>query len=200
MTVETRDHPLPIPELRRAAAASPSAAAHLRLGTALIKAGVVREAERELRAALELDPRCAGAWVNLGGILLARWDFAASIEANQRAAALEPSLAIAHHDQAIGHLQLGDAEAAIGCLTRVVELEPGNAAAFFHLGVSLQALGRTAESRLCAAYAAELGYRASPASLEALERAAAAAGRQARSSNCTAPTRKEDSNGAAQGR
>jgi len=201
MTTETREHPETIAELRRTVAGSPSAATHLRLGTALIKAGAAREAERELRAALELDPRCAGAWVNLGGLLLARWDFAASIEANRCAADLDPTLAIAHFDQAIGHLHLGDAASAVGCLAKVVELEPRHGAAFFHLGASLQALGRAAESRLCVAYAIELGYRPSPAALDALERAAAVAVAQAQSSECTpTTTRKENCNGTAHGR
>ena len=53
--------------------APPTAVAHLRLGTALLHENAPLEAERELRAAVALDPRCAGAWVNLGGILFARW-------------------------------------------------------------------------------------------------------------------------------
>lgn len=154
--------------------ASP-AAAHLAQGTALLKAGSVREAERELRRAIELDAGCAGAWVNLGGIHFSRWEYAASVEANHRAAEAEPALAIAHFNEALGHLQLGEAERAVASLTRVVELEPGNGGAFHHLAIALYALGRPAEARLCVAYAKELGYRPNELSRAALEHAEAAA-------------------------
>jgi tetratricopeptide (TPR) repeat protein len=164
-----------IPELRRALAESPpTALAHARLGTALLKAGAASEAERELRAALELDPKFAGAWVNLGGILLARWEFAAAIEANRQAAAAQPTLALAHFNQAIGHLHLGEPEKVVDCLNRVIELEPQNGAAFYHLGIALYALERAPEAQVCVAYARELGYRPNAASAEALEQAAAA--------------------------
>lgn len=148
---------------------------HLARGTALLKAGSAREAEHELRRAVELDPRCAGAWVNLGGIHFSRWEWGAAVEANRRAAAADPALAIAHFNQALGHLQLGDAARAAECLGRTVELEPGNGAAYHHLAIALYALGRAPEARVCAAYAQELGYRPNDVSKEALGRAAAAA-------------------------
>ncbi len=165
-----------IAELRRALAESPpTAEAHLRLGTALLKAGDAHEAERELRAAIDLDPKCAGAWVNLGGILLCRWDYGAAVEANRKAAAADPTLALAEFNQAIGHLHLGEPEKVIERLSRVLELEPQNGAAYYHLGIALYALGRALEARLCVAYAGELGYRPTPVSAEALASASAAA-------------------------
>ncbi len=164
-----------IRELRRALADfPPTADAHVRLGTALLKAGETREAERELRKAIDLDPKCAAAWVNLGGILQSRWDFGAAVEANRRAAAADPTLAMAHFNQALGHLHLGEPEKVVACLSRVVELEPQHGAAYHHLGIALYALGREQEAQVCAAYAAELGYRPTRTSAEALERAAAA--------------------------
>lgn len=144
----------------------------LRRGTALLKAGDVSGAERELRAALALDPGCAGAWVNLGGILLARWEFRAAIDANRRAAEADPALGLAHFNQAVGHLHLGEAEEALRCLNRAVELDPQSGAAWYHLGIVLRALQQPLEARLCTAYAGELGYRPPRASVEALESAA----------------------------
>jgi tetratricopeptide (TPR) repeat protein len=161
-----------------ALAASPPAAGALervRLGTALLRAGFTSQAERELRNAVELDPGCAGAWVNLGGILFARWEYGAAVEANRRAVAADPTLAIAHFNQGLGHLQLGEAARAVECLEQAVGLEPGNGAAYHHLAIALYALARPAEARLCAEYAKELGYQPSRISAEALERAAAAA-------------------------
>jgi tetratricopeptide (TPR) repeat protein len=122
-----------------------------------------------------LDPGCAGAWVNLGGIHFARWEYAAAIEANRRAIEAEPALALAHFNEALGHLQLGEPDRAVECLGRVVALEPGHGAAYHHLAIALHAVGEPLEAELCAAYARELGYRASPVSLEALQRAEAAA-------------------------
>jgi Flp pilus assembly protein TadD len=162
-----------IEALRTAIATSPSADAHARLGAALLGAGRTRDAERELRAAIALDPRCARAWVNLGGILYARWEFGASVAANRAAAAAEPDLALAHFNQGIGHLQLGEAEQAVSCLSRAIELEPQNGGAYHHLAIALFATRRTVEARLCAAYARELGYRPTRESAEALDRAAA---------------------------
>jgi tetratricopeptide (TPR) repeat protein len=113
--------------------------------------------------------------VNLGGILFSRWEYAAAVEANRRAAAADPTLAIAHFNQALGHLQLGEAARAAECLEKAVGLEPGNGAAYHHLAIALYALARPVEARLCAEYAKELGYLPSRLSAEALERAAEAA-------------------------
>ncbi len=153
----------------------PTAAGHARLGTELLKAGFARQAERELRSAVELDPACAGAWVNLGGIHFSRWEYRECVEANRRAVAADPRLAIAHFNQALGHMQLGEAEPAVECLGRAVELEPENGAAYHHLAIALYALGRSDEARVCAAYSEELGYRPDRLSMEALQRAARAA-------------------------
>ena len=161
-----------IVNLRQAVQGAPTAEAHARLGKALLDAGQVREAERELRAAIALDHRCASAWVNLGGILFARWEFGAAAAANRAAAAAEPGLAIAHLNQGICHLHVDEPHQAVDCLTRAIELEPGNGGAYHHLAVALHAVGRPIEGRLCAAYARELGYRPTRESAEALARAA----------------------------
>jgi tetratricopeptide (TPR) repeat protein len=164
-----------IPDLRRALASAPTAEGHARLGTALLKAGNTREAERELRAALELDPKFAGAWVNLGGILLARWEFAAAIEANRKAAEAEPALALAHFNQAICHLHLGEPQNAVDCLSKAIEVEPRHGAAYYHLAIALYALDRPVEAQACVAFSQELGFRPSPVSAEALQQAEEAA-------------------------
>jgi Flp pilus assembly protein TadD len=165
-----------IDELRgELSAAPPTAQGRVRLGTALLRAGFTSQAERELRSAIELDPACAGAWVNLGGILFSRWEYRAAVEANRNAATADPGLAIAHYNQGLGHLQLGEAEHAVACLGRAVEVEPENGAAYHHLAIALHALQRPLEASVCAEYAKELGYVASRVSVEALEQAAAAA-------------------------
>jgi tetratricopeptide (TPR) repeat protein len=174
----------PIPALRQAMLdAPPTAEGHLRLGTALLATGAAREAERELRAAVDLDPKCAGAWVNLGGLLFSRWEFGPAIEANRSAIAADPTLVIAHFNEALGHLQLGAPEQALACLSRAVELEPGNGAAYYHLGIALHALERHPEAQVCVAYADELGFRPNAVSAEALKNAAAGDGASATKSH-----------------
>ncbi len=145
---------------------------HFAEGTKLLKIGNARAAERELRAAVAEDERCAAAWVNLGGLLMSRWDFRGSIEANRRAALIDPNLAMAHFNEALGHIQLGDAKAARPCLERAVELQPRHGASWFYLGSVLRALGEQLESQVCIAYAAELGYTA-PLSTEGARNGAA---------------------------
>ena len=150
---------------------------HFTAGTKLLKSGNARDAERELRAAVAEDERCAGAWVNLGGLLMTRWDFRGSIEANRRAAQIDPKLAMAHFNEALGHIQLGDAKSARPCLERAVDLEPRNAAAWFYLGAVLRALDQPLESQVCTAYAHELGYHEDLSTQGQGERHGAAQGR-----------------------
>jgi tetratricopeptide (TPR) repeat protein len=162
-----------IRELESRVAAEPqSAAARLRLGTALAKLGRTRDAEKTLRECLELDSRCAGAWVNLGCVLLERLDFQGAIDANHRALELDPTITAAYFNQGLGHLYLGQAQEMLACFEEVVAREPRNGAAFYHLGVALQALGRTPEARLAVAYATELGHSPDPDLLRAFEASA----------------------------
>jgi tetratricopeptide (TPR) repeat protein len=150
---------------------------HFAAGTKLLKTGNARAAERELRAAVAEDERCAGAWVNLGGLLMSRWDFRGAIDANRRAAQIDPQLAMAPFNEALGHIQLGDAKSARPCLERAVDLQPGNGAAWFYLGAVLRSLGEQIESQVCIAYAHELGYREDLSTQAQGERHGAAQGR-----------------------
>jgi Tfp pilus assembly protein PilF len=79
-----------IAELRRALAESPTAEAHLRLGTMLLKCNAVREAERELRAAVALDPKCAAAWTYLEELGSAHSSCTTSPSGGERQASAAP--------------------------------------------------------------------------------------------------------------
>jgi Flp pilus assembly protein TadD len=157
---------------RREVAASPdSAVAHLNLGTSLLKIGLMAEAETALRRALELSPGLPEAQVNLGGILLARWDFRGCVELNRSAAAARPEFLQAHYNEGLGHLYLGAAQEMVGCFRRVLELDPAHAGGHYHLAVGLLALGDAAGAQHHCDVAVDLGHAPQPDFLKALEKA-----------------------------
>jgi Flp pilus assembly protein TadD len=160
-----------IDKLRAEVEAAPdSPVAHMRLGTALLKLGEGREAESELRRALELDESYAEAGVNLGGLLLGRWDFAGCVDANRRAAALRPDLLHAPYNQGLGHLYLGQAREMVECFERVIEIDADHPGGTYHLAVGHLALGRVEEARIGLEKARRLGFSPQPEFLKALER------------------------------
>ncbi len=173
MTLAVRDPRAHLEACRLEVAADPaSSRGHFRLGTALVQLGHAKQGEAELRRALELDPSCAPALVNLGGVLLARWDFHGCVEANRHAAALDPGLTLAHYNQGLGHLYLGQAAETADCFRRVLELDPQNAGAHYHLAVGLLALGDKAASREHLDAAVKLGFTPQPEFVRQFERLA----------------------------
>jgi protein O-GlcNAc transferase len=153
------------------AARPDSAVAHLNLGTALLQVGHYTDAEKSLRRALEIDASLAEASVNLGGILLARWDFRGCVEANMKAAALRPEFLAAHFNQGLGHLYLGESEPMAACFRRVLELDPQHPAGNYYMAVALLALGHVDESQAHLDRAVALGFTPQPDFLKALEKA-----------------------------
>jgi tetratricopeptide (TPR) repeat protein len=158
-------------ERREAVAENPdSARAHLRLGTALMKVGMVGKAEESLRRAVEIDPEYAEAWSNLGGALLSRWDFAGCLDANRRALERKPDLTQAHYNIGLCHLYKGDAKDVVKSFRKVVELEPGNAGGHYYLAVGLHADGETEAARASLGRALALGHSPEPEFLKAMEK------------------------------
>ena len=153
-----------------------SASAHLALGNVLLAMERTGEAERELRRAVELQEDLVEALVNLGGVLFRRWEFRGAVEANRRAAAVRPDLLIAHHNQGLGHLYLGEAGEMVACFSRALELDGNHAGSRYHLAVGLLALGRVEESRRHLDVARAGGYSPAPDFLKALEKAEASRG------------------------
>lgn len=171
MSKRQRPHVGSLAKLEEAAAERPdSPKAHLRLGTALARAGFIDRAERALRRAIELDPDYAEAWINLGGIFLNRWSLKECLEANQKAQALKPELALAHYNEGVARLYMGEPGPMVACFRRVLALEPGNGGAHYHLAIGLQALGETAEAQVEAARARALGYTVPPDFAKAMNR------------------------------
>lgn len=158
---------------REAVAKNPnSSEAHFRLGTTLVQVGFLGEGQIALERALELSSDHVEAWVNLGGARLSRWDFKGCVDANQEALNRRPNLMRAHFNQGLAYMYLGDAERMVTCFTKVLELEPGNAAGHYHLAVGLHEMGRTPEARVYLSRAIGLGYSPEPSFVKALEEGA----------------------------
>jgi Flp pilus assembly protein TadD len=160
-----------IEKLKKKVASNPgSAVAHMKLGTALLQAGRTMKAEQELKKAIDLDPMCVPALVNLGGILLSRWDFTGCVDVNRKAAVAEPETLEAHYNQGLGHLYLEQKEEMVACFKRVVEINDSHAGGHYHLAVGLLALEKEEEAREELAVAMNLGYKPAPELLQALEK------------------------------
>lgn len=159
-------------KLREAIAAEPdSALAHYRLGTYLLSLRKNEESEVELRRAVELDDQFSEAWVNLGGLLFARFDFGGSVEANAKALAIDPKLIKAEYNKGICHLYLGEADKLVESFSNVVELDPSDAGGHYHLAVGFHATGKSEEARKALAVAMGLGYAVPPQFIKALDQA-----------------------------
>lgn len=157
--------------LRQVADHPESAAAHFNLGLAYTQRGRVDRAEQAYRKALELDPELVEAWVNLGGVLMLKWDFRGSLEAVREALKRKEDLVLAHYNAGQAHLYLGDAEGVVRSNRRVVELDPNHAAGHYFLAVGLLAAGSVDAAREAVGRARALGHSPAPDFLRALESA-----------------------------
>lgn len=147
-----------------------SAKAQLRLGTALIKTGFLTEGEKTLERAVEIDPECVEAWVNLGGARLTRWDFDGCVRANQEALKIDPNLTAANFNLGLGYLYQGDSENMLQCFQRVLENDSQNAAAHYYLAVGLNSMDRFEEAYQQLSIAVSMGFSPDPAFIKDMEK------------------------------
>jgi tetratricopeptide (TPR) repeat protein len=157
--------------LEKTKAQPDSAAAHYNLGLAYTQRGMVDRAEQAYRKALELDPDLVEAWVNLGGVLMLKWDFKGTLEANQEALRRKDDLVLAHYNSGQASLYLGDAEGLVRSSRRVVELDPNHGAGNYFLAVGLLAVGRVDEARIAVERSRFLGHSPAPEFLRELAKA-----------------------------
>lgn len=135
-----------------------SAKAHLKLGTFLLQTSALN-AEKHLRKAIELDSNCAEAWVNLGGIFMARWDFDSCVDANKQALDCKPNFFMAHYNMGLGYLYLGKASDMVNCFTQALEIDAEHGGANYYMAVGLLAQGKAEEAKLRCAVAMQLGFK-----------------------------------------
>ncbi len=108
-------------------------------------------ARRLLREAVTLDPNSAQAWARLATITasdyLDHWNHAGPAqlrqaeEADQKALALDPNLALAHLAAGFIHKAQGDQRAALAAFSRAIALDPNLALAYVHEADELILLG-----------------------------------------------------------
>jgi tetratricopeptide (TPR) repeat protein len=103
-------------------------------------------AAREFQTVVELDPKHAQGWFELGEAKNTTDDYSRALQAYEKAIALDPSYADAHFAAGRALLDLNRREDALKTFQRTVELEPQNVNAHYNLGQTLQDLGRHAES------------------------------------------------------
>ena len=135
---------------------TPAAGAHDRPGVSievLISRGTVfrslgryREAERELRGALQLDSSHAGAHYNLGLLMSRRGLWSEAAGHLRKAIELDPGRAAAHFHLGEALNQLDDLEGALQAFQKSVELSPNDPRTLYGLGIVLDRLNRPLEA------------------------------------------------------
>jgi Flp pilus assembly protein TadD len=160
---------------RQALLASPrDAALHNRLGICHQRAGDLKSARREFKAALDLRKDYAEAWNNLGAVEHARGKHKAAVSAYAKAIALKPAEAVFHRNLGAAWLARGDADNALEAWAEAYRLDPAslmaspdgvsvgslNAARHYHLLAKLVASRGDVERALALlARARDAGFR-----------------------------------------
>lgn len=122
------------------------AAAHCRVGTALLREGRLGEAAMSFKAALGRRPEYPEAIGNLGVVLQRMGRPEQAAVCYRKAIALWPGYAEAHANLGAVLEGLGFPGEAIGCYEAAIALRPGFAAAWSNRGSALRAVGRFDEA------------------------------------------------------
>jgi tetratricopeptide (TPR) repeat protein len=120
--------------------------AHLHLGMALYRKGLIREARFQFERAIALEPYLSRSYLHLGLLLVneglqneARFYFEETLR-------LEPDCELAHNNLAFILMANGDAKAAMGHFEQAVQLKPDYAEAHYNLGCMLLKDGKNREA------------------------------------------------------
>jgi tetratricopeptide (TPR) repeat protein len=154
------------------------ASSHYNLGLAYTVSGRVKKAEEAFLKALEIDPGCVEAWVNLGGVRMMRWEFQGCLEATQEAAKLRDDLPIIHYNMGQAYLYLNDPQNLVRCNERVLELDRGNGAAHYYAAVGSLALDDLGAAERHLGRAIELGHQPNQDFVKAMEKSHLKKGRK----------------------
>jgi Flp pilus assembly protein TadD len=124
-----------IPLLTRAAAQFPrDAYVRTLFGTVLREKGLYPQAERELKAALEVDARSAAAWAELGILYDLERRGEAAERSHRQAILLMPANAAYWNNLGFSQFIAGQNQSAIASLEKALALDPGLVVAYNNLG------------------------------------------------------------------
>lgn len=115
-------------------------------GLAFERSGSLKEAIQAYETAVQLDPKSAGAWVNLGTICFHQRQFTRAEAHYQKALEADATYALAHFN--IGNLfdERGDYERALQHYRHAIELYPQYADAHYNLALLYQGGGQVMEA------------------------------------------------------
>lgn len=99
------------------------------------------EAAAAYAQAIELNPRAAGAWVNLGTLHYRSGDLADAEDHYRRAIEITPAYALAHFNLGNVCEERGRLEDAAECYERALDLHPGYADAHYNVALVYERLG-----------------------------------------------------------
>jgi Tfp pilus assembly protein PilF len=134
-------------EFERVFALAPdSARAHQLRGESWKAQGRTEDAERELRVAIEKNPRSVDALLALGDLLRAKLGFAEAQVLYERALVVSPSSYSALYGLGICHSFRGEQARAATVLRRALEVDGSSASARLALGTALLQTGRSADA------------------------------------------------------
>ncbi len=105
------------------------------------------EAERLYERALELDPRLAIAYTNLGNIRFRRGDVAAAEELYRRALEVDDRQPEAYYNLGYVMLERGQASLAIPYFQKAIQSDPKFSDAHFNLAMALENIGESGRAR-----------------------------------------------------
>ncbi len=92
--------------------------------------------------ALQRDPACVNAHLNLGNAYRRKLEFVKAMQCYERALALDSTTALVHFNLGAMYLELRRLDAAEAALARAVELQPGLAEAYNALGIVAKERGQ----------------------------------------------------------
>jgi tetratricopeptide (TPR) repeat protein len=126
-------------------------------GTIFVVMGIVffggasspeRDQVNDLRSLVEREPQNADAWQQLASAHIAAGDTQEAIDAAERSVQLAPDSYRNVSTLVLARQEAGDREGAVDALQRFTNENRTNSEAYLQLGVSAQAIGRTAVARL----------------------------------------------------
>ena len=145
--LEAGANPDSIEAFQKAATLEPTGARIFQLASALHQTGQLNAALGLYQQAVQVDPRLAPAWHNLGGLLVAGGALEAAEESFERVVALDPRHARAWCNLGVVRRRRGRFEAACDALERAVALDPRYAIALANLAGALEQANRAQDAR-----------------------------------------------------